>query len=74
VVSFVGFTTGVTSAMVGAMVSITKALTLRIALVLPAASVTVIVQLLCKPSPKALRVIVLLPITAEDVADEQSPP
>ena len=51
-----------------------KAVTLSGLEALLAASVTVMVQLLCVPSASVLNVMVLLPFIAEVVADEQSPP
>ena len=55
-------------------VSIVNDGTLRTELTLPAVSVTVMVQLEYVPSASALNVTVVLPLTAEVVADEQEPP
>lgn len=72
--AFVGLVSDELSATVGAVVSIVNAVTFKADEAFPAGSVTVIVQLLCKPSVKALKVIVLFPILAVVVALEQSPP
>jgi hypothetical protein len=69
-----GVVTGVTSASVGAVVSIVNAVTLRSELGFPAESVTLTVQLLCAPAERVLNVTVLLPTDADVVALEQSPP
>ena len=63
----------VTSLSVGAVVSITKVLTVSALLGLLALSVTVILQLLWDPSGRALKVIVLLEADAEEVELLQSP-
>ena len=74
VVLLVGVETGVTIASVGAVVSITNVGTLNAEEIFPAASVTVIVQLEYVPAINVLNVIVLLPLVADVVADEQEPP
>ena len=74
VVLLVGVETGVTTASVGAVVSITKVGTFNTDEIFPAASVTVIVQLEYVPAVSALNVIVLLPLVADVVADEHEPP
>ena len=63
----------VTSLSVGAVVSITKVLTVSALLGLLALSVTVILQLLWVPSGRALKVIVLLEAVAAVVELLQSP-
>ena len=63
----------VTSLSVGAVVSITKVLTVSALLGLLALSVTVILQLLWVPSGRALKVIVLLESVAVVVELLQSP-
>ena len=68
-----GVGTGVTSLSVGAVVSITKVLTVSALLGLLALSVTVILQLLWVPSGRALKVIVLLEAVAAVVELLQSP-
>ena len=65
--------TAVTSLSVGAVVSITKVLTVSAMLGLLALSVTVILQLLWDPSGRALKVIVLLEAVAAVVELLQSP-
>ena len=65
--------TAVTSLSVGAVVSITKVLTVSALLGLLALSVTVILQLLWDPSGRALKVIVLLEADAEEVELLQPP-
>ena len=65
--------TAVTSLSVGAVVSITKVLTVSALLGLLALSVTVILQLLWVPSGRALKVIVLLEAVAAVVELLQSP-
>ena len=74
VVSFPGVVTGVTTASVGAVVSIVNDGTCKTALVFPAASVTVIVQSVYVPATNAANVTVLLPDVADAVAEEQEPP
>ena len=64
----------VTSLSVGAVVSITKVLTVSALLGLLALSVTVILQLLWLPSGRALKVIVLLEAVAAVVELLQCPP
>ena len=56
---------------VGAVVSITKVVKVRL-LVFPAASVTVTVLLAYVPSPKMSKVTVLLPIAAEALDENPS--
>ena len=68
-----GVDTNVTSLSVGAVVSITKVLTVSALLGLLALSVTVILQLLWDPSGRALKVIVLLEAAAAVVELLQSP-
>ena len=68
-----GVDTAVTSLSVGAVVSITKVLTVSALLGLLALSVTVILQLLWVPSGRALKVIVLLEAVAAVVELLQSP-
>ena len=58
----------------GAVVSMVKEFTSRVLLVLPALSLTVMVQLACCASPKALKVIVLLSAAAAVVELLQFPP
>ena len=70
----VGVGTGVTVARTGAVVSITNVGTFKTEEIFPAASVTVIVQFEYVPAASALNVIVLLPLVADVVADEQEPP
>ena len=70
----VGVDTAVTWLSVGAVVSITKALTCKLLLVLPVLSVTVMMQLLWGPSASSLNVIVLLSAVAEVVELLQAPP
>ena len=65
--------TAVTSLSVGAVVSITKVLTVSAMLGLLALSVTVILQSLWDPSGRALKVIVLLEAVAAVVELLQSP-
>ena len=74
VVFFVGVGTGVTTASVGAVVSMTNVGTVNRADVFPAASRTRIVQVEYVPAASALNVIVLFPDVADVVADEQEPP
>ena len=69
--SLVGVVTAVTSLSVGAVVSITKVLTDKV-LELLALSVTITLQLYV-PSPRALKVIVLLEAAAAVVELLQSP-
>ena len=66
--------TAVTSLSVGAVVSITKVLTVSAMLGLLALSVTVILQSLWDPSGRALKVIVLLESVAAVVELLQFPP
>ena len=73
VVSLRGVVTAVTSATVGATVSITNCVTDRALLVLLALSVTLMVQLLYVPSGRALKVILLVPTTAAEVVLSQPP-
>ncbi len=74
VVSFVGVVTGVTTASVGAVVSIVNDGTDNGVEAFPTASVTVIVQLEYVPGESVLNVMVLLPEDV-DVADAlQEPP
>ena len=54
--------------------SMVKALTLRLSLVFPAGSVTVMEQLLYSPSDRALKVMVLLSDWADVLSLEQLPP
>ena len=68
-----GVDTAVTSLSVGAVVSITKVLTVSALLRLLALSVTVILQLLWDPSGRALKVIVLLESVAAMVELLQFP-
>jgi hypothetical protein len=68
------FVAGLTEDIVGAVVSIVNAVTLRSELGFPAESVTLTVQLLCAPGESALNVTVLFPEVADVVALEQSPP
>ena len=74
VVSWPGVGTGVTTASVGATVSMTNVGTFNTELVLPAASVTVIVQSVYVPSINALNVTVAFPKIADVAADAQEPP
>ena len=74
VVSFVGFGTGVTTARIGAIVSIVKDGTCRTEEMFPAASVTVTVQSEYVPATSASNVMVSLPLVADVVAEEQEPP
>ena len=69
----VGIGTGVTSASTGGTATV-KSLTSRAVLAFPSESVTVIVQLECVPSFRALKVIGLLPIDDELSELLQSPP
>ena len=69
-----GVNKAVTSLSVGAVVSITKILTVSAQLGLLALSVTVILQLLWDPSGRALKVIVLLESVAAVVELLQFPP
>ena len=70
----VGVLTAVTSLNTGLVVSMVKALTLRLSLVFPAGSVTVMEQLLYSPSDRALKVTVLLSDWADVLPLEQLPP
>jgi hypothetical protein len=58
----------------GVVVSIVNGLTSKVLLILPTASVTLIVQLLWRPVLKTLNVIRLLLIVAVVSLEEQSPP
>ena len=58
----------------GAVMSIVKEVIVSVLLAFPAESVTVIVQSEYVPSLKAIRVIMLLPLVADAVPDEQEPP
>ena len=73
VLTVAGGDIAVTSLSVGAVVSITKVLTVSALLGLLAMSVTVILQSLWDPSGRALKVIVLLEADAEEVELLQSP-
>ena len=73
-VSLPGVVTTVTSAKVGAVVSMVKLVTLREELAFPAESVTVMVQLLWAAALSVEKVTVLLPLEADVVELEQSPP
>ncbi len=69
----VGIGTGVTSASTGGTATVNE-VTSRAVLAFPAESVTVIVQLACAPSFRALNVIVLL-LTEDELSELlQSPP
>ena len=68
----VGVGTADTGFRIGLVVSMVKGSTSRV-LVLPALSLTVMVQVACCPSPKALKVIVLLSAEASVVELLQSP-
>ena len=72
--SLVGLDTAVTSLSVGAVVSITKVLAVKVLLALLALSVTIMVQSLYDPSDRALKVMALLPEDAEEVELLQLPP
>ena len=72
--SLVGLDTAVTSLSVGAVVSITKILAVKVLLALLALSVTTMVQLLYDPSARALKVMALFPEEAEEVELLQLPP
>ena len=74
VVFFVGVGTGVTTASVGAVVSMTKVGTVKTEERFPAASVTRIVQVEYVPAARALNVTVLFPAIADVVDAEQEPP
>ena len=58
----------------GAVVSTTNVLTLKALLACPKESVTVIVQFEYVPSLKETKVMVLFPLVADVVPDEQEPP
>ena len=73
VLTVAGGDIAVTSLSVGAVVSITKVLTVSALLGLLAMSVTVILQSLWDPSGRALKVIVLLEAVAAVVELLQSP-
>ena len=72
--SLVGVVTAVTSTTTGAVVSTVKGVIVRVLLVFPAESVTVIVQSEYVPSFKETKVIVLFPEVADVIPDEQEPP
>ena len=74
VVLLVGVGTGVTTTSVGAVVSMTNVGTDNAEEIFPAASLTRIVQLEYVPCASALKVITLLPLVADVVAEEQLPP
>jgi hypothetical protein len=71
-VSLVGVSTGVTSLIIGAIVSIVKSVTCNRLLSLVAPSVTLIKQLVCVHVESVLNVIVLFPEIAHVVDEEQS--
>ena len=73
VLSLLGVGTAVSWFNVGAVVSMVKELTDRVLLVLLALSLTVMVQVACCPSARALKVIVLLSTEAAVVELLQSP-
>ena len=58
----------------GVVASTIKEVIAKVLLEIPPESVTVIVQLEYVPSLKEVRVIVLLPLVADVVAEEQEPP
>ena len=66
--------TAITCVSVGRVVSMVKEFTSKALLVLPALSLTVMEQLACCASPKALKVIVLLSAAAAVVELLQLPP
>ena len=70
----VGFVTRVTSSTVGDVVSILKGDIVRVSLTLPKVSVTIIVQSDYVASHNSFKVIVLLPMAADTIPDEQEPP
>jgi hypothetical protein len=74
VVSFPGVVTGVTTASIGAVVSIVNDGTCNTELVFPAASVTVIVQSVYVPATSAANVTVLFPAVADVDVEEHEPP
>ena len=74
VVFFPGVGTGVTTASVGAVVSMTNDGTRRASDAFPAASVTVIVQSVYVPAASVVNVTVLFPLVVVTTADEQEPP
>ena len=74
VVLWPGVGTGVTTASVGAVVSIVNDGTLNAEETFPAASVTVIVQFTYVPSASVAKVTVLFPEIADDVSDVHEPP
>jgi hypothetical protein len=74
VVFFVGVGTAVTTASVGAVVSMTNVGIVKIDERFPAASVTRIVHAEYVPAASALNVIVLFPLVADVVVAEQAPP
>ena len=63
-----------TEATIGPMVSTTKVFTFNVLLALLAESVTTMVQLEKDPLLRLLKVIVLLPLIAELLSEEQEPP
>ncbi|OUD13126.1 hypothetical protein TPSD3_10795 [Thioflexithrix psekupsensis] len=69
----VGLGIGAVCDSAGAVVSTVKLLTANSLDTLPAASVTLIVQLLCVPSLRLLKVTVLLPTAAAVVVEVQLP-
>jgi len=70
----VGVVTAVTSAIIGGMATVNEVI-VRELLTFPAESVTVIVQFEYVPSLKEIKVmVVLFPLVADVVPDEQEPP
>jgi hypothetical protein len=74
VVFFPGVGTGVTTASVGAVVSMVNDGIGRTSDIFPAASVTVIVQSAYVPSASVANVTVVFPEIADDVSDVHEPP
>ena len=72
--SLVGVVTAVTSISVAAVVSTMNVVIVSVLLTFPVESVTVIVQSEYVPELKEFRVIVLFPLVAEVIPDEQEPP
>ena len=72
--SLVGVVNVVTCATVGAFVSTVNDVIESVLLTFPAESVTVIVQFEKVPSLKETKVIVLFPLVADVIPDEQEPP
>ena len=70
--SLVGFVTAVTSATVGPVVSTMNDVSVSVLLTFAAESVTVTVQLSKVPSLKSLRVMIVYPLFAADVVEEQA--